>query len=120
MGHAKKERVLLFGTDQRITSGPAAKRPHSKAGYMTAPEHFADSQIPLAPRAPSIHGLGAVGPWGHISGACACGSGVGVWRWEDVGKYVRSRTAGVMKTLMRTVETVDRKTRFWVMRRKSA
>ena len=51
MGHAKKERVLLFGTDQRITSGPAAKRPHSKAEYMTAPERFADSQIPLAPRA---------------------------------------------------------------------
>jgi hypothetical protein len=45
----------LFGTDQRITSGPAAKRPHSKAEYMTAPERFADSQIPLAPRAPSIH-----------------------------------------------------------------
>ena len=55
LGHAKKERVVLFGTDQRITSGPAAKRPHSKAGYMTAPERFADSQIPLAPRAPSIH-----------------------------------------------------------------
>jgi len=55
MGHARKERVLLFGTDQRITSGPAAKRPHSKAEYMTAPERFADSQIPLAPRAPSIH-----------------------------------------------------------------
>jgi hypothetical protein len=55
-GHAKKERVLLIGTDQRITSGPAAKRPHSKAEYMTAPERFADSQIPLAPRAPSIHG----------------------------------------------------------------
>ena len=54
-GHARKERVLLFGTDQRITSGPAAKRPHSKAEYMTAPERFADSQIPLAPRAPSIH-----------------------------------------------------------------
>src|SRR5262249_45996062 len=53
--HAKKERVGLFGTDQRITSGPAVKRPHSKAGYMTAPERFADSQIPLAPRAPSIH-----------------------------------------------------------------
>ena len=34
MGHAKKERVLLFGTDQRITSGPAAKRLHSKAEYM--------------------------------------------------------------------------------------
>src|SRR3989440_10977983 len=55
MGHARKERVVLFGTDQRITSGPAAKRPQSKAGYMTAPERFADSQIPLAPRAPSIH-----------------------------------------------------------------
>src|SRR4249920_2271029 len=52
LGHAKKERVSLFGTDQRITSGPAARRPHSKAEYMTAPERFADSQIPLAPRAP--------------------------------------------------------------------
>jgi hypothetical protein len=25
MGHAKKERAKVFGTDQRITSGPAAK-----------------------------------------------------------------------------------------------
>src|SRR6266404_4240536 len=56
LGHARKERVSLFGTDQRITSGPAATRLHSKAEYMTAPERFADSQIPLAPRAPSIHG----------------------------------------------------------------
>src|SRR4249919_3669535 len=55
LDHAKKERVGLFGTDQRITSGPAARRPHSKAEYMTAPERFADSQIPLAPRASSIH-----------------------------------------------------------------
>ena len=55
MGHAKKERVLLVGTDQRITSGPAVKRPRLKAGYMTAPERFAEGQIPLAPRAPSIH-----------------------------------------------------------------
>ena len=67
LGHAKKERVVLIGTDQRITSGPAAKRPHSKAEYMTAPERFADkSQIPLAPRAPSIHdpepSLGGVSP----------------------------------------------------------
>src|SRR6202451_4796326 len=53
---AKKERVVMFGTDHRITSGPAAKRLHSKAGYMAAPERFAESQIPLAPRAPSIHG----------------------------------------------------------------
>src|SRR6266576_842951 len=57
LGHAQIERVVLIGTDQRITSGPAAKRPQSKAGYMTAPERFADSQIPLAPRAPSIHDL---------------------------------------------------------------
>src|ERR1700730_2314690 len=50
MGHARKERVVLFGTDQRITSGPAAmaaasrRRQSSKrkqAGYMTAPERFA-------------------------------------------------------------------------------
>src|SRR6266498_156029 len=60
-GSAKKERVSLFGTDQRITSGPAARRPHSKAEYMTAPERFADSQIPLAPRAPSIHDLCDIG-----------------------------------------------------------
>src|SRR5882762_8646165 len=56
LGHARKERVSLFGTDQRITSGPVATRLHSKAEYMTAPERFADSQIPLAPRAPSIRG----------------------------------------------------------------
>jgi hypothetical protein len=43
LGHAKKERVSLFGTDQRITSWPAARRPRSKAEYMTAPERFADS-----------------------------------------------------------------------------
>ena len=27
-----------------------------QAGYMAAPERFAKRQIPLAPRAPSIHG----------------------------------------------------------------
>jgi hypothetical protein len=54
LGHAKKERVVVFGTDQRITSGPAAKRLHSKAEYMTAPERFADSQIALAPRAVAV------------------------------------------------------------------
>jgi hypothetical protein len=49
MGHARKERVLLIGTDQRITSGPAATtaalkgRIHSKAGYMAAPERFAET-----------------------------------------------------------------------------
>ena len=51
---ANKERVVLLGTDQRITSGPAAKRLRSKAGYMAAPERFAQSQIPLAPRAVAV------------------------------------------------------------------
>src|SRR3979490_2863481 len=55
LGHAKKERVVLFGTDQRITSGPAARRPHSKAEYMPPIRRFAESQVPLAPRAPSLH-----------------------------------------------------------------
>jgi hypothetical protein len=54
-GSLQQSSVLLFGTDPRITSGPAVQRPRSKAEYMTAPERFADSQIPLAPRAPSIH-----------------------------------------------------------------
>src|ERR1700688_1341479 len=62
---ARLERVLVFGTDQRITSGPAATVAASRwrqaftrkqAAYMAAPERFAKRQIPLAPRAPSIHG----------------------------------------------------------------
>src|ERR1700688_157873 len=62
---ARLERVLVFGTDQRITSGPAATAAASRwrqaftrkqAAYMAAPERFAKRQIPLAPRAPSIHG----------------------------------------------------------------
>jgi hypothetical protein len=52
---AKKERVVLFGTDQRITSGPAAKRLHSKAGYMAAPERFAESQILFPCTAGAVH-----------------------------------------------------------------
>src|SRR5206468_7181547 len=51
-GHASKRRELLVGTDQRITSGPAAtaaasrQRQSSKrkqAGYMAAPERFAET-----------------------------------------------------------------------------
>ena len=43
LGHAKKERVEFYSRGvQRITSGPAARRPHSKAEYMTAPERFTD------------------------------------------------------------------------------
>src|ERR1700686_1939380 len=48
--NARLERVLLFGTDQRITSGPAATAAASRwrqaskrkqAVYMAAPERFA-------------------------------------------------------------------------------
>jgi hypothetical protein len=58
MGHASKERVLLIGTDQRITSGPAATtaafkgRIHGCTRTIRANVRF----FSLAPRAPSIHG----------------------------------------------------------------
>ena len=56
--HARKERVLLFGTDQRITSGPAARtaafrgRIHGCTRTIRTTVRF----FSLAPRAPSIHG----------------------------------------------------------------
>jgi len=63
---AKKERVLLVGTDQRITSGPAATAAASwwsiypprdnRPNTWLHPNASQKSQIPLAPRAPSIHG----------------------------------------------------------------
>src|SRR5207342_3963540 len=65
MGHAILERVLLFGTrsaDYIRASGhngciatEVTLQATTEAEYMTAPARFADSQIPLAPRAPSIH-----------------------------------------------------------------
>src|SRR5262245_65773661 len=64
LGHAILERVLLFGTrsaDYIRASGNGGCiateviLQRQQAEYMTAPERFADSQIPLAPRAPSIH-----------------------------------------------------------------
>src|ERR1700676_4766264 len=63
LGHAKKERVVLIGTDQRITSGPAAKRLHSKAEYMTAPERFAE-------KSDSSCTAGAVHTWRAWHGRC--------------------------------------------------
>jgi hypothetical protein len=66
MGHAILERVLLFGTrsaDIRASghngciATEVTLQATTEAEYMTAPERFADSQIPLAPRAPSIHVL---------------------------------------------------------------
>src|SRR3954464_6611166 len=51
--YAQKERVNLIGNDQRITSGPAVKRPCSKAEYMTAPERL----YPGVPRAAGKIGI---------------------------------------------------------------
>src|SRR5580704_4525071 len=47
------------------------------------------------------HGLGAAGSRRHLSETCAGGSAVRGCRWENEAAYVRSRTAGVMTTLMR-------------------
>jgi hypothetical protein len=58
LGHAKKERAKVFGTDQRITSVPAAKTAAFTGRNMAAPERFAQSRIPLAPRAPSARPVG--------------------------------------------------------------
>jgi transposase len=44
----------------------------------------------------------------------------GARRWEHEERSTRSRTAGVMKTLMRTVETVDRENPGRALRRKIA
>src|ERR1700752_1413858 len=57
MCHARKERVLLVGTDQRITSGPAAITAALKGrihGCTRTLRKTSDS--PLALRAPAIHG----------------------------------------------------------------
>src|SRR5271154_2046835 len=51
----RKSACFCLGPIRGSHQGQRPKRPHSKAEYMTAPERFADSQIPLAPRAPSIH-----------------------------------------------------------------
>ena len=62
-GHAILERfgglrsadhIRASGHSGRIATGQASTR--KQAGYMAAPERFAKRQIPLAPRAPSIHG----------------------------------------------------------------
>ena len=62
MCHARKERVLLVGTDQRITSGPAATTAASR-GRIHGCTRIVSRKVrffSLAPRAPSIHVVGAV------------------------------------------------------------
>src|SRR5437764_9866761 len=58
MCHARKERVLLIGTDQRITSGPAARTAASR-GRIHGCTRIVSRKVrffSLAPRALSIHG----------------------------------------------------------------
>ena len=59
--HARKERVLLIGTDQRITSGPAAITAALKGRIHGCTRTFREKVrfFSLAPRTPSIHGTHA-------------------------------------------------------------
>src|SRR5207302_3776163 len=58
MCHARKERAVVIGTDQRITSGPAATTAASR-GRIHGCTRIVSRKVrffSLAPRAPSIHG----------------------------------------------------------------
>src|ERR1700684_1899561 len=113
MGHAILERALLVGTRSAdhirasghngcIATGQASTR--KQAGYMAAPERFAKRQIPLAPRAPSIHGCtrtlrktsdssctaGAVHTW-PVSSDIAVQANVGVQVTADVQRKAKFR-----------------------------
>ena len=54
----REERTRAFDWDpiSGLHQGQQPERLHSKAEYMAAPERFAERQIHLASRAPSIHG----------------------------------------------------------------
>jgi hypothetical protein len=54
----REERARAFDWDpiSGLHQGQQPERLHSKAEYMAAPERFAERQIHLASRAPSIHG----------------------------------------------------------------
>src|SRR3954452_23982444 len=57
LGHARKERVLLIGTDQRITSGPAARTAafRGRIHDCTRIVSRKGRSLSLATRAPSMH-----------------------------------------------------------------
>src|SRR5437588_12704814 len=58
MCHGRKERAVVIGTDQRITSGPAATTAASR-GRIHGCTRIVSRKVrffSLAPRAPSIHG----------------------------------------------------------------
>ena len=93
MGHAIFERVRLFGTrsaDYIRASGhngciatEVTLQATTEAEYMTAPARFADSQIPLAPRAPSIHD-----PSRKSSSKICCDAQRLADNWEALGSTI--------------------------------
>src|SRR5580704_3711146 len=81
------DHIRASGHSGRIARRQASKR--KQAVYMAAPERFAESQILF----PCTAGVGRLGLRQRGK--------KGDSRWEDEAAYVRSRTAGVMTTLMR-------------------
>jgi hypothetical protein len=63
---------------------------------------------------------GTVGQRWHLPGACARSSDLRARRWEGEVEYARSRTARVMKTLMRNGRDRRSENPGWATRRKSA
>src|SRR6516165_5918536 len=77
MCHARKERAVMIGTDQWITSGPAARTAAFRGRIHGCTRTFRESVrfFSLAPRAPSIHGTTRkVPPSANYitSGSCRC------------------------------------------------
>src|SRR6516164_10939415 len=82
MCHARKERVLLVGTDQWITSGPAARTAAFRGRIHGCTRTFRQDVrfFSLAPRAPSIHGTGPTDPDVRDNADCWRVSGLGIRR----------------------------------------
>src|SRR5580704_13310382 len=91
------DHIRASGHSGRIARRQASKR--KQAVYMAAPERFAESQILFPCTAGAVHTWLTAAPIGRL-GLRQRGK-KGDSRWEDEAAYVRSRTAGVMTTLMR-------------------
>src|SRR5262249_53326866 len=74
-----KSACFWLGPISGSHQGPQPERLHSEAGYMAAPERFAQpSDSPLAPRAPSIHGTSAT--CCNARAYVRFGGEAGIWR----------------------------------------
>jgi len=93
--HSRRRRALRLATGH----GEAWEIPLAHPAHGAAPLQGSRGSTCQQDGA---HGLGLVNLWGHISGAPAFDCSIGrAGRWRDVCKYMRSRTARVMTTLMR-------------------